>query len=149
MSTILLTWNPDKWEWDSFAEDIERSRTAAVPMNWSVATRAIENGDRAFLLRQVRDRGIVAGGVIRSSPYPAAHWDDSGRTADYVDVEFDVIVAVDERLPLEILEQRVASVHWAPRQSGTKVPPVAEDALEDIWRSHVAQVRPGRPPKSI
>lgn len=148
MSTILLTWNPDKWPWDSFADDVERSRTTRVPMNWTVSTRGIVRGDRAFLLRQGRDRGIVASAEIRSAPYQAQHWDGSGRTAEYVDVELDVILDVDERLPVEILEEPVRSVHWAPRQSGTKVPAMAEDELDDIWQSHLAQISRAKAPEA-
>ena len=140
MSTILLTWNPDKWEWDDYADDVKRSRTAPVVTNWTVATRGIVKGDQAFLLRQGRDRGIVASGAIRSAPYPEAHWDGSGRTAEYVDVEFDVILDVDERLPIEILEAQAPSVHWSPQQSGTKVPARAEDELDAIWQSHLQQI---------
>jgi len=141
MSTVLLTWNPDKWAWDDHDEEIEQAQKAPVAMNWSVATQAVGPGDRAFLLRQGRERGIVASGHIRSAPSPGAHWDGSGTTTEYVDVEFDVILSVEERLPIEVLQQRVKSVHWTPQQSGTKVRPPADDELEELWREHLAQVR--------
>jgi hypothetical protein len=115
-------------------------------MNWTVATRKIAPGDRAFLLRQGHQRGLVGSGVIQSAPYPDKHWDRSGRLAEYCDVEFDVILSPDERLPIEVLQKRLPAVHWVPQQSGTRVRPPADDELEELWRTHLAEIGRGVTP---
>jgi len=54
MPTYLTNWNPDKWKWDSLAEDSARTRTGLpVAKTWSMGgTKSITIGDRVFLGRQ-------------------------------------------------------------------------------------------------
>jgi len=103
--------------------------------------KGVSPGDRAFLLRQGRhERGLVASGSITSEIHPDKHWDGSGRVTNYCDVEWDAIVGPDERLPTEVLQRRLPSVHWRPQQSGTEIKPPADRALERLWRDHLAQI---------
>ena len=64
MTTYILTWNQRNWDFDDGVYDDYVGLTAAdeiVDEPWSTAVRnsEIEIGDRAFLLRQGFDRGIV------------------------------------------------------------------------------------------
>src|SRR5689334_7734855 len=106
MTTYLLTWNPDKWEWEDVHFDGAIQRTAEgelVPDQWSTGGRTndVEKGDRLFLLRQgVEPRGVVASGWFNSSIWQGPHWDGTpGRTANYADVLWQAVVG-DDVLPL-------------------------------------------------
>jgi hypothetical protein len=52
----------------------------------------ISIGDCAYLVRQRRGRGIVASGWFTSEIYPHEHWDGSGKTTTYANLELDVIL---------------------------------------------------------
>lgn len=116
MATFILTWNPDPWTWDDDDYTAKIQSTASglrVNDRWSVGVRrgGIEVGDRAFLLRQHRDRGIVASGLFTSTVYFAPHWDGTGRDAPYADVEWDTVVDPDARLPTDTLMAAIPIVH--------------------------------------
>jgi len=144
--TFVLTWNPDNdlgWPEDDYASVIASTALGQrVTRQWSAAARkgGIYPGDRAFMLRQRRDRGIVASGRFTSEVYPAAHWDGSERTTMYAGVEWETVLAPEDRLPVEALKQVIPSEHWDRFQaSGVAVHSAAED-LEALWESHVGQV---------
>src|SRR5690242_4286664 len=112
MATFMLTWNPTKWSWDDngYAEEIAASEAGGVVSGtWSVGGRksGIEAGDRGFLLRQHDHRGIVASGTFTSSIYFGDHWDGSGHPHPFADIDFDVILAPDDCLPIDVLKRRV------------------------------------------
>jgi hypothetical protein len=70
--------------------------------------RDLSRGDRVFLLRQgTQGRGIIASGTILTDISSDAHWDGSGRSANFVDLVFECVVPVDERLPTEVLERQL------------------------------------------
>jgi predicted HNH restriction endonuclease len=55
------------------------------------------------------------------------------------DIDFDRIVAVDERLPIELLKSVIPEIKWDRLQgSGVKVPDSVEPTLLDLWRRHTA-----------
>lgn len=82
-TAFLMTWNPDRWTWqeEELVEAIDATADGrTVEQRWATGTRTsgIEEGDRAFLLKQgAEPRGIVAGGVIRGPVLQAEHWDGS------------------------------------------------------------------------
>ena len=145
MGTFLLTWNPVVWpdgvEWlDETAGTA--SASSPVPGGWSVGTRkgGIKPGDTALLLRQHHDRGIVASGCFTSEVYQDEHWDGSGRLANNADIDFDLIVAVDERLTIEVLKSVVPEIQWDRLQgSGVRVPDSVEPKLLELWHQHSAE----------
>ena len=142
MASFLLTWNPDasRWSDTEFAEAAEQSAAGHPLMSrWGVGIRksGIAVGDTAYLVRQRRDRGIVASGRFESEIYPDARWDGSGRTTTYADVRLDVIVPLVDRLPVAMLKHRIPGVPWDHLQgSGVMVPGGSETALEALWRAH-------------
>lgn len=141
---FLLTWNPIVWpdgvEWlDESAGTA--SPSSPVPGDWTVGSRkgGIARGDTALLLRQHHDRGIVAKGTFTSKVYETEHWDGSGRLANTADIDFDCIVAVDERLPIEVLKSVVPEIQWDRLQgSGVRVPDPVEPTLLALWQQHTA-----------
>lgn len=126
MATFLLTWNPDKWPWPDVqlrAEVEATARGERVPGRWSLGGRrqGVAVGDQAMLVRQQRERGVVASGAFVSEIYWDEHWDGSGRQTTYADVEWDVVADAGDRLPVEILKLRVPEVRWNRLQaSGVK-----------------------------
>jgi hypothetical protein len=88
VATFLLTWNPDRWHWPEDEFDAAIEATAAgrsVSDKWSVGVQkvGISAGDRAFLVRQRRDRCIVASGTFTSGIFEDPHWDGTARLTRY------------------------------------------------------------------
>src|SRR4051794_40075692 len=103
MATFVLTWNPDSWtdgeEWLAMNAGLATPvKPAAEPWSTGVRRSGIAPGDRAFLLRQRRDRGLIGAGRFTTEIYEDMHWDGSGRSAFFADVDFDTITTTDDRL---------------------------------------------------
>lgn len=143
---FILTWNPDRWTWppEDHARAIQVTAAGGtVRDRYSVGRRTggIQPGDRAMLLRQRRDRGLVASGVFTSELYADRHWDGSGRPTTYGDLEWDTVLEIEDRLPVDQLELAVPEVHWHRIQgSGVAVPAPATRKLADLWASHTAEL---------
>lgn len=86
MPSYILTWNPDKWPWTTHERRVaEMAAGKLVRGRWSTGNRRdIDPGSRFFMLRQSRDRGIIAAGYTISRVREADHWDGSERTAKSV-----------------------------------------------------------------
>ncbi len=146
MATFILTWNPTKWSWDDngFAEELAESEAGLiVRANWSLGIRrsGVEPGDRGFLLRQHDLRGIVASGAFTTEIYMEDHWDGSGRDSPYAEIDWDRILAPEDRLPVEELKRRVPAVPWDRLQgSGVQVPEGSVGVLEQLWADHIDTV---------
>jgi hypothetical protein len=141
VASFLLTWNPDASGWAD--ADFDQTAGRSLTSRWGVGIRksGIAVGDTAYLVRQRRDRGIVASGRFESEIYEDAHWDGSGRTTRYADVRLDVIVPLVDRLPVALLKHRVPGVPWDHLQgSGVMVPGSSAAALEEIWLAHATGV---------
>jgi hypothetical protein len=111
--TFILTWNP------SYEEAFRNYETAIRitaggriwDEEWSCQSGHIRPRDRAFLLRQRRDRGLVGSGILTSSQYRGPHWSgEEGRTTMYGRVAWDLILDVEDRLPVESLVDAVPEV---------------------------------------
>jgi 5-methylcytosine-specific restriction protein A len=105
-----------------------------------------------MLWRQRRERGLVASGVFTSELYVDQHWDGTGRPTRYGDLEWDTVLAVEDRLPVEELELSVPEVRWRRIQgSGVAVPAAVTRKLTDLWVSHTGELifrSPDEPPPS-
>lgn len=144
LAGFLLTWNPGKWLWDptDLADAIDAtSKGQIVEGPWSTGGRTggMADGDRVFLLRQGTDgRGIVASGTVRSEIYQGVHHSDPTRDGNYVDVDWDVVLAPSEALPIEELKAQVPIGHnWEPQGSGTVLPGPALGEVERLWLDHL------------
>ena len=141
MAAFVLTWNPARWDFAAgeYEDWIAKTRAGVnVDGGWStgIRSRGIEVGDRAFLLRQHFDRGIVASGTFSSEIWEDEHWDGSGRVTTFADVSWDTALDPAERLPVEVLNREVQA-YWDRMQgSGVKLTDHAADRLEEIWADH-------------
>lgn len=141
--TVLLTWNPSKWDW-GIEYDIAIDNTSQgqeVSDRWSTGRRSsgLQAGNRAFLLRQGPEpRGIVASGWVTSGVVQDEHWDGSGREGNYVDVAWDVVLSEDEMLSTEELQSGVPDQDWTPQASGTLVGAESLRMLELAWSDHLS-----------
>lgn len=147
MSVFLLTWNPQLWDvseedWSSQIRHLKAGGT--YESQWSIGTRSsgIFPGDNVLLLRQAKDRGIVASGTALSVAYKDLHWDRKRAKkrdlSNYVMVQWDSQVEIAERLRTEILLQKFPEVRWNYMPgSGVRVPDVIADELMNYWAKHV------------
>ncbi|WP_203716908.1 hypothetical protein [Asanoa siamensis] len=138
MSTFLLTWNPKAWPEADYAAAVAATAAGrAVARRWGIGQRrsGIAAGDRAFLVRLVRDRGIVGAGRFTGDVHTEEH---GGRLRAYAEVEFESLLPLADRLPPHELKARVPGVAWDHLQgSGIQVRPPHDRALEDLWTGHV------------
>jgi hypothetical protein len=144
VATFLLVWNPDSWPWpDSDYESTVAATDAgrATPGRWSVGRRrhGIVRGDRAYLVRQHRDRGLVGGGEFTSEIYEDEHWNQSGRNTTYADLSWELLLPAEDRIPIEVLKAEVPGVSWDRLQgSGVLVSDEAARQLERLWGTYAS-----------
>lgn len=135
--TILLTWNPNKWEWLNLDDMVaETARMGSCLDRWSVGrSKNIASGDRFFLIRLgVEPRGIIASGWVASEPESKPHWDESDRSTMYVDIEYDQLFKPEQLiLPVTLLEAMLPQQHWTPQSSGTSIRKDCLAQLESAW----------------
>ena len=145
----LLSWNPSKWDWSTFAAD--RTKTIEgrnVDISWQCRAKLPNPGDRVFLVRTgVDPKGIVAAGKITRRPYVSKHWDpahaDAGDTTSFVDVAFESVrdAEADEIVTLKALKDREPYQEWSPQNSGIEIKSKPARTLERLWKKlphHVA-----------
>lgn len=143
MATYLLTWNQKRWHWETLEDDLDTFRSEGLWVtSWSCGNRkAIFPEDRVFLIKQgsQKPRGIFASGYVTHGPKTDRHFTDQKKQANYIDIEFDVLL--DPRadvLPREILERApFSSVNWGTQSGGIVISPDVASRLEDIWDEHV------------
>ncbi len=147
MSVFLLTWNPTRWiidddEWTEDVETIAAGRTTEEPWSIGQRTSGVHPGDIVLLVRVARDRGIVASGRATSVAYKDLHWDAEKAAknvlANYVAVEWDAQVEIEDRLPTEELLREFPEVAWNNLMaSGVRVVDEVADQLVQYWFDHV------------
>lgn len=144
-AAFVLTYNPTTPSWtdDEYAADVQATSIGrTVRSRWSTGNRTsgIRTGDRAYLMRQVSDRGIVASGTFKSEVYFHEHWADAERESPYADVEWDCILDPEDRLPVEELVEASPGVPWNRLQSsGISVPGADVDVVAALWNGHIGQ----------
>lgn len=138
MTAIILTWNLDKWnDWEPAYDEATALTSTQRPVQarWSVARRRnIQIGTDAYLLLQGRIRGLVGHGTVISSPFTDAHYALPGRVTNYVDVRWDRLLPIEDRLLISDLQADVPDFDWRHvLSSGWTVPPSAEPQLQRLW----------------
>ena len=145
--TWLLTWNPNKWEWENLARDRAATHDGkTVTIRWNSSNRKAAVGDKAYLARTgIAPKGIIAIGNIVAAPYEAPHWDEvkaeAGETRWYVDVAFSRIqdpLANDPYLTKEDLGKiTIDQQDWSPQASGIEIKQRSAGILEKLWEKVV------------
>lgn len=144
LKAFLLTWNPDKtdlgMEWDELIEQ------PGPPMyRWSTGgrKRGIEEGDTVVFLRQQSDRGVIAVGRALGSIYQAEHWTPGKGEANYVDVTWDTVAPLADRLTTEELQMEIPDFPWGNLQgSGVQIEGEQADRLHQLWQPHARRLPP-------
>lgn len=146
MSTVVLGWDPDRGNrWTSSYEDcarrcrdghglLERSPIG----DWRLATV----GSRAHLMLLGAQRGLVGRGTVRSAPFLSADPTRPGQLIHHVLVEWDTLLPLDRRIPVEALEAGVPEVPWrSTYASALALSPEGAQQLDLIWSTHAARPR--------
>jgi hypothetical protein len=145
MNVVLFTWNPDKWEigereWNRNIRQV--AELGGFYGRWSTgSTTFIGQGDVALLLRQSRNRGIVARGTVISDIYREPSWneeDDDGAMSSYVDINWTEVLPIDRRLTIETLKSQLPDVSWVRFSSGTTVDSRFHSQLLELWGKTVS-----------
>jgi 5-methylcytosine-specific restriction protein A len=143
MATYLLTWNPQKWDWHSLKQDIEKCRRKGfLDDQWSCGvTKRIRPNDRVFLIKLGSEQptGIMASGHATSDPFVEVHFNNSKGKALYIKLRFDVLLnPVNEvLLGRETLLKSIPDVQWSPQASGITIPASSAQMLEEMWKTHL------------
>jgi 5-methylcytosine-specific restriction protein A len=143
---FILTWHPGRYQWEQFGYDEAIHATAAGrtwPVTWSVGDRkgGISAGDRALLYRQYSDRGLVASGIFTTGIESIEPRDSSERSTRHGNVEWDVVLDYEDRLPREDLVAEIPEIKWDRlRSSGIEVPAFATRRLNDLWLRHTGSL---------
>ena len=143
---FILTWHPLHYRWKEHGYDDAVQVTAAGQTwsgDWTVGVRrgGISPGDTAVLYRQYQHRGLVASGVFTSGVEIGEHWEARGRAVRLAQIDWDIVLDYEDRLPLEILKAEVPGVKWDHIQgSGIAVEQSAAAKLRDLWARHAAEV---------
>lgn len=143
MSTWLLTWNPQNWEWATYAEDIENTKKGIKYKDkWSCINTNVQVGDRVYLIKLgEKPRGIIASGYAVSESYKAPHYNSDkaaeGVMISNIDVEFDRIVdyRTEQILSQEILKKEFKDQQWSPQGSGIEIKDLYVNQLDVLWLS--------------
>lgn len=139
MRTFLLTWNPDKWNWDTLDEEIQMlNKIGAVKSSWSCGTnKSIRAGDRLFLIRLGQTpKGIIGSGFASSNVFEDSHWSgEIGRIAKYIELDFDILLnpEKEEILNIEILKSEFPTQQWSTQNSGISIKKDIAIQLEEKW----------------
>jgi len=148
MALFILTWNPDKWASDEWwDEQVDRwLKGEELETGWSTGSRksGIDKGDLGILLRQGRDRGILALGRFTGDWTQDPHWDGQGNKIDFAVIQFHQVVDVEDRLPTERLLQEIPEVNWRYLMaSGSQASSEGEEKILTLWNEHWQQVSGG------
>lgn len=146
-AAYLLTWNPEKWPWSDLTQTVTNLRNGVQlgsgikGARWSVVNQRINPGDRLFIVRVgTEPKGIVGSGKAKSHVYEAPHFrGEEGKTAHYVDVEWDALIDPSAASPLSIaeLKENVSPDYkWTPQASGILIPEDIHQKLETEWNKH-------------
>lgn len=81
----------------------------------------------------------VGGGQFTSEIYEDEHWDGSGRDTTYADLTWDLLLPVEDRIPVQVLKEKVPGVPWDRLQgSGVQASEVSERQLDLLWADYVS-----------
>lgn len=143
MTTFILLWNATD---ESFAPShynkaiSDTANGSKYEIGWTFGTRksGAAPGDRVFLLRQRKDRGILASGTLTDGViYQEPKSNDPSRTMMIADVAWDLVLPVDERIPIEKLLVNVGGHDWNHvYSSGQQMDPTSARQLSTLWARH-------------
>lgn len=141
MTAIILGWNPERWNaWNYESVEETVAGTGRYRGTWRVGRhRNIPAGADAWLLLQGgHGRGLIGHGVVASeAPEPGAHPAEPGKTAMYVQVDFDALLPLGGQIAAEVLKEAVPGVPWGGVfGSSLAVKPAEEAKIRALWSEY-------------
>ena len=129
LTAFLLSWNPDRFSWNSLSQEIEQLRNGeSVRERWSCGNRTdLPVGSRIFLVRLGQaPKGIVGRAEALSEPYEAEHWDldkrREGLKARYIDLRFTDLYQTPLVSWDELQHAPFSAFNWSIMASGVQLP---------------------------
>jgi 5-methylcytosine-specific restriction enzyme B len=144
----LLAWNPRKWQWETFGEDLAAVKEGrAVTRQWACSSQKPQVGDDAWVVRVgVNPRVIFAHAEIAAEPAVGEHWDrgraQDGETHTFVDIQIDDLrdPNTTSAVPVELLTEKLGDVqNWTPQNSGIEIKAQAEAVLAELWQARLLE----------
>jgi hypothetical protein len=147
MDAVVLGWDPDGGNlWSAPYEDcIRRCREESGLIDRSPvgAWNLAHVGARAHLMLLGPQRGLVGRGTVRSAAFLSADPRAPGQVTHHVLVEWDTLLPLDMRIPVEVLEAAVPQLPWRSSYApAMALPPEAARQVDLIWAANAA--RPAR-----
>ena len=139
MAAWLLTWNPDRYEWDNYDEECEEvSKTQSIEFEWSCISKKAQAGDEFYLMKQGNHpRGIIAHGIITEGSFESEHWDDNraSKKTNYIFGECDTLLNYKMQKILDVsdIEKRCPQQWWHPQASGIRIRDEVLSTLRELW----------------
>lgn len=157
-NTYLLTWNPDKWDFDGgYNTFLQSINVGQRPIEeWRAVNKSIQKGDVLYVMKLGKEpRGIILKGIALSGGHPSEHYDPekakAGETVNRVDVQF--ISAGDytkgEFIDWKVLKERFPNQNWTPQASGIRIQDEYCDELSELWNHITNGVNVPMRPKNI
>jgi hypothetical protein len=138
MPTFLAVWDPRKPEnYPEYDRDVVLTARNEVPEPewWTTGRRknGIAAGDRVFLLRTRKERGLIASGYyLNGKVVERPRHDNPEETALYAQVVWKQVLPVQDRIPVDLVQAEVPDF---PENVLCGAWPVSNlsDALDAIW----------------
>lgn len=135
---FLLLWNPDRFAWDdlpqrSYAWCVRQTALGrSVEFAWRIGhSRQLRRGDRLYLLRTGRQRGLIGAGWATDDVRQVR-----GKLA--VSLRFDMLLPAEDVLPLAQLRRDLPDVKWTQQYaSGNSLAPAIAARVERRWQRHL------------
>jgi HNH endonuclease len=140
MAAFLLSWNPEKYHWDTLRKDIARIRRKGfVTDRWFCGNRTdLPKGSEFFLIRLGPAlKGLVGRGVTASAPFEDKHWEAEKRRkkikALYVKVRFTDLNEAPIISWEELQQLPLSRFKWSSYASGVAIPELVVEELDRRW----------------
>lgn len=149
MGAVVLGWDPDqgnRWT-TSYDQCVRRCRDGHRVLERSPvgSWHLVPVGTRVHLMVQGHQRGLVGRGIVRSAPFLAADPTRPGQVIHHVLVEWDTLLPLTGRIPVEALEAAVPTLAWRSTYATTlELPSQPAQQLDLIWATHPAPAAPRR-----
>jgi hypothetical protein len=141
MDTVVLGWDPDRgnrWK-PTYTDCVRRCRDDhGLLERWPARDwRLTPVGTGVHLMLMGRERGLIGRGTVRSSAFLAADPARPGQVIHHMLVEWETLLPLDRRIPLEALEAAVPELSWHDSYApAIAISPEGARQLDLMWAAH-------------
>ncbi len=132
----MLAYDPYP-DWAKWIPQLAAGQQISTTWNTGTRRRGIKPGDRGVVVKVgTHPKGAIGLVTVMSDIWIGPHWNPEAKRAEtgFVDLQLDVLLPVDEPVPLTELNLLAPHVRWTPRMSGTEIPFEAVRAVEELMR---------------